>query len=342
MTTHLSSPSQYLDLLSKYDTWMFDCDGVLWNDDHLIDGAIEVLKLLRTHQKQILFVTNNASKSRKTYKKKFDQLGVEAHVDEIFGSAYAAAVYISSVLKLPKDQKVYVIGMNGLEEELAEEGVAYLGGTDPADNTLSFTPSSVFSPDPSVSAVLCGLDLSLNYTKLSKAFTYLHTLGPKCHFIATNLDSTYPAKGGILPGAGAVMAGLRVASGREPVCVGKPEATMLECIKAKHDFNPERTIMVGDRLNTDILFGQRGGLATLLVLSGITHLEEVAGPNPSPIVPTYYTNSLGDLRAAGGSQNGSKIGNGFVVNGNGHALNGNGHALNGNGHVLNGNGHVLN
>ena len=74
-------------------------------------------------------MTNNATKSRKNYKKKFDSLGVEAHVDEIYGSAFAAAVYISSVMKMPKDKKVYVIGMAGLEEELANEGITYVGGT---------------------------------------------------------------------------------------------------------------------------------------------------------------------------------------------------------------------
>ena len=80
-------------------------------------------------EKAVMFVTNNATKSRKNYKKKFDSLGVEAHVDEIYGSAFAAAVYISSVMKMPKDKKVYVIGMDGLEEELRDEGIAYLGGT---------------------------------------------------------------------------------------------------------------------------------------------------------------------------------------------------------------------
>jgi 4-nitrophenyl phosphatase len=70
---------------------------------------------------------------------------------------------------------------------------------------------------------------------------------------------------------------------------------MLDCIKAKHDFDPSKTIMVGDRLNTDILFGKNGGLSTLLVLTGITSLTEITGPDPSPIVPDYVTSSLGDL-----------------------------------------------
>lgn len=275
---------------------MFDCDGVLWHGDRLIDGAVEVLDILRKEKKNILFVTNNATKSRKNYKKKFDVLGIEAHVDEVFGSAYAAAVYLSSVVKLPKDQKVYVVGMSGLEEELKDEGVAFIGGTDPADNTLK-PPSDGIPPDPSIGAVLVGLDTSINYYKLSKAFRYLHS-NPACLFLATNEDSTYPSDKGLLPGAGAVLSPLKTALGptRPVTSIGKPSGLMLDCIKAKHNFDPSRTVMVGDRLNTDIQFGKNGGLATLLVLTGITTEENLTGPNPSSIVPDYVTPSIGDLR----------------------------------------------
>jgi len=246
---------------------MFDCDGVLWNGDHLIDGAIEVLAILRDRKKKVLFVTNNATKSRKAYKSKFDKLGVEAHVDEIYGSAYASAVYISSVLKMPKDKKVYVIGMSGVEEELRNEGVSFIGGTDPADNTLEPFSLENFPNDPNVAAVLCGLDTNINYTKLSKAFQYL-IRNPGCLFLATNEDSTYPSAHGLLPGAGSISAPLRFALGKDPLSMGKPSGTMLDCIKAKVHFDPARTLMVGDRLNTDILFGKNGGISTLLVLTG--------------------------------------------------------------------------
>ncbi|KIK96075.1 hypothetical protein PAXRUDRAFT_139268 [Paxillus rubicundulus Ve08.2h10] len=296
MAIHLSSKEDYEVLLEKYDTWMFDCDGVLWHGDRPIEGAVEVLDILRKRGKRLLFVTNNASKSRKSYKGKFDQLGVEARVDEIYGSAYAAAVYISSVMKLPKNKKVYVIGMSGIEEELREEGVSFIGGTDPADNTLEPFSLTNFTLDPDVAAVLCGLDLKINYTKLSKAFQYL-IRNPDCLFLATNEDSTFPSADGLLPGAGSISAPLRFALERDPISVGKPAKTMLDCIQAKVHFDPERTIMVGDRLNTDILFGQAGGLATLLVLTGITLKEDITGPNASTIVPKYITESIGDLRA---------------------------------------------
>ncbi|KAF8893092.1 HAD-like domain-containing protein [Infundibulicybe gibba] len=319
MTVRLSSAEDYATLLDKYDTWMFDCDGVLWHGDRVIDGIVEVLDILRSRNKKVLFVTNNATKSRKSYKGKFDQLGVEAHVvrpifhghefwpilklstepkDEIYGSAYAAAVYISSVIKLPKTKKVYVIGMSGLEEELKDEGVSFVGGTDPADCTLEPYSLTNFVSDPDVAAVVCGLDTRLTYTKISKAFQYL-TRNPGCYFIATNEDSTYPSAEGLLPGAGSISAPLRYALGKDPICTGKPSSAMMDCIRAKVTFDPKTTIMVGDRLNTDIEFGQNGGLSTLLVLTGVTAEADIAGPSASSIVPDFVTASLADLKVVG-------------------------------------------
>ncbi|KAL4076844.1 HAD-like domain-containing protein [Scleroderma yunnanense] len=297
MAHKLSAAEDYAALLDRYDTWMFDCDGVLWHGDRPIEGAVEVLDMLRKRGKRLLFVTNNATKSRRSYKTKFDQLSIEAHVDEVYGSAYAAAVYISSVMELPKNKKVYVIGMSGIEEELREEGVSFVGGTDPADCTLEPFSLADFTPDPDVAAVLCGLDAKINYTKLAKAFHYLHQ-NPACQFLVTNEDSTFPSAHGLLPGAGSISAPLRFALNRDPLSIGKPAKTMLDCIQAKVRFDPKRTIMIGDRLNTDILFGQGGGLSTLLVLTGVTTEAEISGPNPSPIVPNYITQSIADLCAA--------------------------------------------
>jgi len=209
-------------------------------------------------------------------------------------------VYLSTVVKLPQDQKVYVIGQDGLEEELRDEGVAYIGGTDPKDNTFQPFKLEGFELDPSVGAVLCGLDTAINYTKLSKAMQYL-TRNPGCLFLATNEDPTYPVSAGYLPGAGAVSAPLRYALRRDPISIGKPNATMLDCIKAKHDFDPSRTIMIGDRLDTDILFGKRGGVSTLLVLTGVTTERDISSPSPIA-VPDYILQSLGDLTLLTGEE----------------------------------------
>jgi len=172
---------------------------------------------------------------------------------------------------------------------------------DPQDNTSKPFKLEDFEPDPTVSAVLCGLDTAINYTKLSKAMQYL-LRNSGCLFLATNEDPTFPASGGYLPGAGSISAPLRYALRRDPISIGKPNATMLDCIKAKHHFDPARTIMIGDRLDTDILFGKHGGVSTLLVLTGVTTEEEISGPNPSPITPDYILQSLGDLAVLTGKE----------------------------------------
>lgn len=144
--------------------------------------------------------------------------------EEVFTSAYASAAYIKNVLNLPADKKVYVLGEKGVEDELDAVGIQHTGGTvsqprlfllprpaklirgirvvsqDPADNVLlDLMDFSSITSDPSVGAVLCGLDMHLNYKKVAKGFKYLRE-NEGCHFVATNLDSTFPTHGTVYPG----------------------------------------------------------------------------------------------------------------------------------------------
>jgi 4-nitrophenyl phosphatase len=223
--TKLETREQIDAFLAEYDYFLFDCDGVLWSGTQLLPYVCETLDMLRKQGKRIIFVTNNSTKSRKTYKKKLDSMGIPAEIDEIFGSAYASAVYIKRVLKLPKDKKVYVIGESGIEEELDAEGVAHCGGTDPEERReLKPEDYDTMRPDPAVGAVLCGLDTHINYLKLSRAYQYLRD--PACLLLMTNTDSTYPTSGSLFPGAGSCSAPLRYATGREGKALGKPNPEM--------------------------------------------------------------------------------------------------------------------
>ncbi|XP_074561098.1 phosphoglycolate phosphatase 1A, chloroplastic-like, partial [Curcuma longa] len=115
------------DLIDSVQTFILDCDGVVWKGDKLIEGVPETLDMLRSKGKRLVFVTNNSTKSRKQYGKKFETLGLSVSEEEIFASSFAAAAYLKSI-DFPRDKKVYVIGEDGIIKELELAGFQYLGG----------------------------------------------------------------------------------------------------------------------------------------------------------------------------------------------------------------------
>ncbi|KAI9889801.1 MAG: hypothetical protein M1814_004903 [Vezdaea aestivalis] len=250
--------------------------------------------------KRIVFVTNNSTKSRADYKKKLDSLGIPSNVDEIFGSAYSSAIYISRILRLePPQNKVFVLGESGIETELASENIPYICGSDPSfrrDMTPADYAGLVSGEhlDPDVAVVLSGLDFHVNYLKLSHGFHYLQKAGMR--FLATNTDSTLPSGGGLFPGAGSIGVPLINMTGRQPDVMGKPSQKMMDAIQGKFQLDREKTCMVGDRLDTDIRFGIEGGLGgTLAVLTGVSKKEDWEAEG-APVKPRFWANALGDLR----------------------------------------------
>ncbi|KAM4060337.1 haloacid dehalogenase-like hydrolase [Hirsutella rhossiliensis] len=289
------------DFIDRFDTFLFDCDGVLWSGDHVFEGVPETLELLRSKGKRIVFVTNNSTKSRQEYVKKLNGLGIPSDVEDVFGSAYSSAVYISRILKLPPGKnKVFVIGEAGVETELVSEGVPFIGGTD-QDLRRDITPADFEGIadgsllDPEVGVVLCGLDFHINYLKLAHGLHYLRR-GAK--FLATNIDSTLPMHHDIFLGAGSVMVPLANASGQKPLELGKPSQAMMDAIEGKFQLERSRTCMVGDRLNTDIKFGIQGKLGgTLHVQTGVDKKQDWEKAD-AVAVPSFYADKLSDLRQA--------------------------------------------
>lgn len=288
------------EFLDKFDVFLFDCDGVLWSGDHLFEGTVETLELLRSKGKKVVFVTNNSTKSRQDYQKKLTNLGIPSNVEEVFASAYSAAIYISRILRLPGPRnKVFVLGESGIEQELRTENVPFIGGTDPSlrrditpEDFAGLADGSLLDPD--VGIVLAGLDFHVNYLKLSMAFQYLQR---GAVFLATNLDSTLPMSRTFFPGAGSISIPLVYMIGRQPTALGKPSQAMMDAIEGKFHFDRARTCMVGDRLNTDIQFGIEGGLGgTLAVLTGVSKKEDWEAEDAA-FVPVYYVDTLSDLRS---------------------------------------------
>ncbi|KAI9224377.1 HAD-like domain-containing protein [Blastocladiella britannica] len=291
----LSTADDLRAFAADIDTFLLDMDGVLWQGARLIPGVDLALARLRALGKRLIFVTNNSSKSRASYITKFASLGLHgATEDEIFGSAYAAACYLTT-LDFPKDKYVYLLGQDGLESELKQQGFLICGGL--ADKDLKIEAmehlAETIHPDPKVGAVLTGFDGHLNYAKLAKAHTYL--MDPNVLFLSTNADSTFPVGGRTFPGSGSLFQPLIYSTGRHPTVLGKPHATMLDVILKKHHLDPTRTCMVGDRLDTDIAFGINGGTKTLLVLTGVTK-EETLLAHDLAIKPHFVVSDLGQFQ----------------------------------------------
>ncbi|KAJ7392631.1 hypothetical protein OS493_010282 [Desmophyllum pertusum] len=262
------------DFVASMDTFIFDCDGVLWNEGGPLNGAVEVLQELRKLGKRIFFVTNNSSKSRAAYLKKFEKFGIEASEEEIYCTSYAVAYYLKEILKF--DKKVFTIGTTGMVEELDALNIPHTGsGPDQSSGGYNMQEWTSFTLDPEVGAVVCGFDEHFSFHKLIKAASYLAK--ESCLFIATNCDDRFPFSSNdiVVPGTGCLVISVETAARRKAEVMGKPERVIFDCMNSRHTIDPSKTCMIGDRLDTDILFGNNCGLKSVLVLTGISSLADV-------------------------------------------------------------------
>ncbi|KAK9292224.1 hypothetical protein L1049_020186 [Liquidambar formosana] len=281
------------ELIDSVKTFIFDCDGVIWKGDSLIDGVPDTLDMLRSKGKRLVFVTNNSTKSRKQYGKKFETLGLNVSEEEIFASSFAAAAYLKSI-NFPKDKKVYVIGEDGILKELELAGFEYLGGPEDGGKKIELKPGFLMEHDENVGAVVVGFDRYFNYYKIQYGTLCIRE-NPGCLFIATNRDAvTHLTDAQEWAGGGSMVGAISGSTQREPLVVGKPSTFMMDYLANKFGILKSQICMVGDRLDTDILFGQNGGCKTLLVLSGVTTLPMLQSPNNS-IQPDFYTNKISDF-----------------------------------------------
>ncbi|KAJ6987413.1 hypothetical protein NC653_020617 [Populus alba x Populus x berolinensis] len=317
-TTKASAAAQPLinadELIGSVETFIFDCDGVIWKGDKLIDGVPQTLDMLRSRGKRLVFVTNNSTKSRKQYGKKFESLGLDVSEEEIFASSFAAAAYLKSI-DFPKDKKasnnlfyflqwgfVYVVGEDGILKELELAGFQYLGGPEDGGKKIELKPGFLMEHDKDVGAVVVGFDRYFNYYKVQYGTLCIRE-NPGCLFIATNRDAvTHLTDAQEWAGGGSMVGAFVGSTQREPLVVGKPSTFMMDYLANKFGILKSQICMVGDRLDTDILFGQNGGCKTLLVLSGadmiecsVCHSKISANNNNSKAVVRAYDRHRSDV-----------------------------------------------
>uniref|UniRef100_A0A7E4UWN1 Phosphoglycolate phosphatase n=1 Tax=Panagrellus redivivus TaxID=6233 RepID=A0A7E4UWN1_PANRE len=292
-------------VLKDIDTFIFDADGVLWLGEEVMPGSPDFIDYLLNLKKTIIVLTNNATKSRAVYAKKLAKLGYNPQLENnvVNPAAVVADLLNRSGIK-KTNKKVYLIGSQGVIDELDNLGIEYFGtGPDPISRQHDTRPFiydlELDEEIKDVGAVVVGYEKYFNYHKLMKAANYI-AQDESCIFIATNTDETCPGPDPdtVIPDAGPIVAAVQCACGREPIVVGKPHTPAFDYICHRWNINPDRTMMIGDRTNTDVKFGRDHGLRTMLVLSGCHQVEDIVDNQVNErwdMVPEFYADCLGAL-----------------------------------------------
>lgn len=251
--------------MKSYKLIVFDLDGVLYRGNEVVHGAPQVVNALKKRGVKVRYLTNNSSQTRSAYAEKLNRMGFNADENEVYSSAYASAKHL-------RGKTVYVVGEEGLRDEMKQQNVTLI------ENSEDFSEW-----------VAVGICWNLKYEHIDEA---QHRIRNGAKFLATNLDATYPDEGGrVRPGAGAIVAAISESANKKPdIVMGKPEKNIMEMIFEETGCTPDETLLVGDRIDTDILLAQRTGCDSALVLSGVTGESQI-----QDITPTYVLKSVADL-----------------------------------------------
>jgi 4-nitrophenyl phosphatase len=245
-----------------------DMDGVLWRGDEPLPGMTAFFDLMRTRAIPFVLATNNSSRTRADYVAKLAHLGIGGLQEaQIVTSGTTTVDYLCRMY--PPGTRVHVLGGDGLKAMTTAAGF-----------TLA---------DSDARVVVAGIDFNLTYERLKTAAMLIRA---GADFIGTNNDATFPKPEGLVPGAGSILAALRTATGREPRVMGKPGAPMFESALALLGTAAGETLMIGDRLDTDIVGADALGLPTALVLTGVTERAQLAD---SPVQPCGIYDGLTGL-----------------------------------------------
>jgi len=243
-----------------------DMDGVIYHGNKLLPGVKEFVKWLVDSQKKFLFLTNSSERSPRELQEKLARLGIKVDEDCFYTSALATAMFLSSQ---KPNGSAYVIGEAGLINALYDVG---------------YTMNNV---DPDY--VVMGESHSYSFDRLEQA---VNMILRGANLIGTNPDLTGPVENGIVPGTKALIAPLEMATGRQAYFVGKPNPLMMRNALKKLQCKREDTIIIGDRMDTDIVAGIESEIDTLLVLSGISNLATI---DNFPYKPRFVMNGVGEI-----------------------------------------------
>ena len=260
-------------LANGYDTALLDLDGVVYIGDHAVPHAAESIEAAHAHGMRVAFVTNNASRTPETVAQQLIDLGIKASPDDVITSSMAVARLLTE--QLSPGALVLVVGGDGLRTAIEQAG---------------FVVATSADDDPA--AVVQGYTTQTGWAHLAEATIAVNR---GALWIAANVDATMPSPRGPVPGNGALVGAVALATGRHPVVAGKPEPPLHE--EAVRRTGAQRPLVVGDRLDTDIEGAVRGSADSLLVLTGVTDARRLLAAQAHER-PTYISRDLRGLMTA--------------------------------------------
>ena len=235
-----------------------DMDGVLWRGTQALPGMQDFFQLLSERELDFVLATNNSSRTRQDYVNKLAAMGVsDIEPRHIVTSGTATVSFLKT--QYGAGARIHVVGGAGLKQMLQEAGYDLV--------------------DAGAEAVVCGVDFDLTYEKARKA-TLLVRAGAR--FIGTNPDPSFPAPEGLVPGAGSIIALIEAASSQQATIIGKPERGMFDAALSQLGTRPEETLMIGDRIGTDIAGAKALGINTALVMTGVETAESLQESDVQP------------------------------------------------------------
>lgn len=256
-----------------FDGYIFDLDGTIYRGDRLIPGASDTIAFLRGLGRRLVFLSNKPLENREDYAAKLTRLGIPTDPADVINSSYVMASYLSGI---SPGCRVYAIGEPPLIRELKKAGLIVVD--DPA--AVGYT----------VDYVVAAFDRTFDYNKLNCAF---QAIKRGAHFVATNADRSCPVEGGEIPDAAGMIGAIEGTTGRKvEVVVGKPSKITVEIALKRLGLAASDCLMVGDRLETDMVMGINAGMKTALVLTGVTTRADLEHSN---IRPDFVLDSVADL-----------------------------------------------
>ncbi|MDR1531911.1 MAG: HAD-IIA family hydrolase [Clostridiales bacterium] len=257
-----------MDVLRSKKGYMCDMDGVIYHGDRLLEGVFDFISWLHHENKSYLFLTNSSERSPLELKRKLERMGLEVDESHFYTSALATASFLASQ---SPGCSAFVIGEPGLHNALYNVGIAM--------NNVN--------PD----YVVVGETRNYNYESIVRAVKLVFQ---GARLIGTNPDLTGPSEDGIIPACRALIAPIELATGRSAYFVGKPNPLMMRTGLRMLGAHSNEAVMIGDRMDTDIIAGIETGLDTVLVLSGVTSRDGLA---MFPYCPTFVLDGVGDIAA---------------------------------------------